>query len=245
MLVRGGDRPTPYVIIWNAVFSVALLEGSGVVVLPMEKGQFKSLTDIVFGLAISIGGIGFITSIPRSSADIFSGMAWFALGFLILIALWVNYTRVIDETEIESPGDMILNVLLLLCVSLEPIVLNIISALSSNSAPQVQPGLLDFSTTIYAVDVGSMLLIFSLLYHWVVQDKIKAGLYQQMMEFRHLRNIRVLEGGIFFLSVLPFFWNDVVNGIQLRYIIWLFAVMPAMLIWFHNYRVHSSKPVKK
>lgn len=198
----------------------------------MEKGQIKSLSDIVFGLAISIGGIGFIYSVPSDKNAVINGMAWFALGFLILIVLWVNYTRVMDETEIESPWDMMLNVVLLLCVSIEPIFLNIISSGTMD----------DFATMIYAIDVGTMLIIFSVFYHWIVEDKTREGKHDEMMEFRHLRVIRIADGGIFYLSILPFFWNNMLFGIHLRFIVWFLAIVPAMLVWYHNYRVHRPKP---
>jgi hypothetical protein len=80
---------------------------------PLEKSQtqrprprIESLADLVFGLALSISAIILVGNRPTTSAGLFEDIMTFALNFLILVSVWLNYTRVTSVLPIENTRTM-------------------------------------------------------------------------------------------------------------------------------------------
>lgn len=71
----------------------------------MFKVRIEDLTDLVFGLALSIGAIALINRSEDDISDVLTGLFWFTFSFLILISVWISYSRIISRLKIESPRD--------------------------------------------------------------------------------------------------------------------------------------------
>jgi hypothetical protein len=76
--------------------------------------------DIVFGLSLSIGSIVLIGNFPKTPEDLGAGILLFSFSFFLVIFSWVGYTRTMAVLPVEVQGAFILNIVLLLCVILEP-----------------------------------------------------------------------------------------------------------------------------
>jgi len=58
--------------------------------------RIESLTDLVFGPALSIGAIGLISNRPKNTEILVESIAGFGFSFLILISIWFRYSEVMS-----------------------------------------------------------------------------------------------------------------------------------------------------
>jgi uncharacterized membrane protein len=88
--------------------------------IPRIKGRIEGLSDIVFGLALSIGSLARISNLPPTPEDLGADIALFVFSFMLVVISWFLYTRIMSVLPVEVRGALVLNVVLLLCVALEP-----------------------------------------------------------------------------------------------------------------------------
>jgi uncharacterized membrane protein len=84
------------------------------------KSRIESLSDLVFGIALSIGSIAPIEHIPQAPSDLVSDVTEFVFSFLIFVVIWLSFTRIVTVFSAESTSALFLNLALLFCVALEP-----------------------------------------------------------------------------------------------------------------------------
>src|SRR5437879_1884102 len=125
-----------------------------VAVLP-PKPRIESLSDLIFGLALSIGALALIAQPVLTAADLLRDLVDFAFGFIVLIAVWVRYTGSITYLTIETHGVLRLNILMLFLVAIEPYLFN--QVFGSLSAPQVDRALANLASAAYAVDLSALM----------------------------------------------------------------------------------------
>ena len=122
---------------------------------PIIKLNIENLSNLIFGLALSIGAVALIgsgVSYPSNSV-VLGEIVEFALSFFILIGIWASYSRIITVLPIETSWAFNLNLALLFCVSIEPF---LFYDLNANAQTFVQ---LDFASTAFALDLGAMYLL--------------------------------------------------------------------------------------
>ena len=54
----------------------------------------ESLSDLVFGLALSIGSLELLARTPKTTQELAISAGLFAFSFLIAIAIWLGYMRI-------------------------------------------------------------------------------------------------------------------------------------------------------
>jgi hypothetical protein len=57
--------------------------------IPTIRIRIETLSDLVFGLALSIGSIILIEHIPHDAAALISDVELFAFSFLIIVGIWL------------------------------------------------------------------------------------------------------------------------------------------------------------
>lgn len=179
------------------------------------KVRIESLSDLVFGLALSIGAIALISNTPADIGALLLGLFWFTFSFLIIISVWFSYSHIISIIRIETGPMLRLNVALLLLVSIEPYLLNVM-ALDVNVKSNLS--LLDYSSSLYALDLGFIFLIMAGFYQLaLLQGK-------EVESFSGDRNSRLVDASFFLISSLPLFWTFSVFGLPLRFFIWYLTI---------------------
>jgi uncharacterized membrane protein len=173
---------------------------------------------MVFGLALSLGAIALVATPPTDAASLYTDLATFAFSFLILIVVWLAYTRLITELTLVGHSTVSLNVVLLFFVSVEPFLLNVLDRSKVSS---------DFFATVsqaYAVDIGVMVMLLG-LFAWAVatvdSPTMPDGVRQS---FRREPLNRWFAGGLFFVSAAPIFEQVSLLGEGLRIWIWVVAI---------------------
>jgi uncharacterized membrane protein len=184
----------------------------------ISKSRIENLSDLVFGLALSIGSIVLIADLPQTPTEMVTGIGLFASSFLIIIWIWTGYTRAMASLSFNAEGTFACNLLLLFCVALEPYTYYV----------TVESGLVlqKFASSAYAIDLGAMMMALAGLKYlglrMVKRDERKPGQARQE-RFQSMNRVMVTQtavGVLFFVSALPFFWVSVAVGGYLRYDIW-------------------------
>lgn len=207
---------------------------------PRIKIRIESLSDLVFGLALSIGSLELLARTPQTPADLGTSVLLFAFSFLIVVLIWFGYARIVAVTSQETGGAVSLNLLLLFCVVLEPYLFFVLQSKPSDLS------FLDWASFGYALDVGAMFLILGGLIRLILRRK-SLGLEEFDLHPVLLRRFRLamffyaVIGGAYFVSALPFFWVDTPIG-PLRFVFWYSAFAFTFLGILNRRRERSQGP---
>jgi uncharacterized membrane protein len=134
----------------------------------IPKTTIESLTDLIFGLALSIDSFSLLSKPPLSPADVIMELVGFGFSFLILISIWFRYTDIMSVLPVETGGTMFLNAVMLFLVSIEPYLLSLLT-FGSFQTPGV--AVLIFASEACALDLAGLTFIMGLFTHHRSQSK--------------------------------------------------------------------------
>jgi uncharacterized membrane protein len=228
-------------------FSVLRKQGGGVLLdenaeglsaVPRINIRVESLSDLVFGLALSIGSLELLAKTPKTPDDLATSVGLFAFSFLIVIAIWLGYSRIMSVMPKETGGALSLNLFLLFGVVLEPYLFFVLESTSDFS-------FLNWASFGYAIDVGAMFLILAALIMLILKriDRKELSLHAVLLErFRLAMYLYIFVGGAYLTSALPFFWINTPIG-PLRFAFWYSSFAFTFLGIFsrRRERLHRAK----
>jgi len=178
----------------------------------------ESFSDIIFGLALSIGALVLIQNQIRTLSDFVNNIFVFGFSFVIIALTWVLFSRTISQLSAESTPVLFLNLALLFCVALEPYLFYLLW----NNSPAIV-SLLGTTSAAYALDVGFMFMILATLGMIVVRQNSGGG-KGSLGALNLLRRdvaARYAIGLAFLFSSAPIFWIPTPLGTQhVRNLIW-------------------------
>ncbi len=182
------------------------------------RPRIQSLSDLIFGLALSIGALNLISSKPADTQALFGNIATFGFSFLILIFVWFRYTEIMSVLPVETTKTRALNTIMLFLVAIEPYLFNQLSfgfnAVPSSTLPQV-----DASAT-YGLDLGAIWTILAAFTHVLTIEERNLVAPDLFRKYRLLRNLEIIVASIFFVSIIPLFWTTMIGNTSLRYVLW-------------------------
>src|SRR5438876_2647088 len=88
--------------------------------LQHPRPRIQSLSDLIFGLALSIGALNLIASKPPDTPALLGNIATFGFSFLVLIFVWFRYTEIMSVLPVETTRTRALNTVMLFFVAIEP-----------------------------------------------------------------------------------------------------------------------------
>jgi uncharacterized membrane protein len=189
--------------------------------LPRLKVRIEALSDLVFGLALSLGSIVLVQRLPQSSADLMGDVFQFGFSFLIIVGIWLGYTRIIGILPVETSVTLVLNLGLLFCVALEPFLLYT-QFQTSDLAFQ------DFSTAAFALDTGAMMGLLSGMMLMVLREERLSVAHRlrpsAVRNFRISMIAQAIGAALFLVSVSDVFWVEVPGLGNLRFLLWYGAL---------------------
>jgi uncharacterized membrane protein len=192
----------------------------------VPKSRIESLTDLIFGLALSIGAVSLLSKPPSTPTEVLTDVTAFGFSFLILIQIWFRYTNIMSLLPVETSGTMFLNVVMLFLVSIEPYLLSLLTG--SGSQQSLSIGVQVFASEIYALDLTGLTLILGLFSHQVTINERSLLEPEIVANYRNLRNVQYSAAALFAVSAIPIFWSWEILGSHARFILW-YAVMIFML----------------
>lgn len=175
------------------------------------KKSVEALSNMVFGLALSIGTLALISSASASPDQIISGIEGFAFSFLLIIYAWFRYTSIFEITRIEDSKMIDLNLLLLFFIVVEPYLFSLL-----NGSGQAMLG---FTTELFAIDMAAILLTLWAIYSITIAKSAKNK--NDLASYRHVRDGLFVAGIIFALSLL--FTGS--NRLDLWYVAFLIGIV--------------------
>jgi len=198
--------------------------GTGGTVQPYTRPRIQTLSDMVFGLALSIGAVTLVGAAPVTSQDFLVSLAYYTLSFLIVIRVWLSYTSILSSMPVETQDLMDLNIILLFSVSVEPYIFREILITSGNM----------WSTTsaVFSVDLAAMYAVLAVFAHYLGDEDRKLVPESLFAKHRRNRNYLLLTTAILLVSLIPIFGTLTVFSVQLgasltnihlRVIVWIFV----------------------
>jgi uncharacterized membrane protein len=190
----------------------------------IPRPRIQTLSDLIFGLALSIGAIALLSDKPSSIISLATSLLGFGWAFVILALVWVRYTRIMSVLPVETGRMIGANMLLLFLVSVEPYLYNLITISFAPLPGQLDSGI---TTALYAIDMGSIFLIIAYFTHELTIEERKLIPRELVRNYRLQRNTTIVSAALFLVSTLPIFWSFVIFGFQVRFILW----MGTFLVW--------------
>jgi len=184
----------------------------------IPKTRIESLSDLIFGLALSIGAFSLISSNSNSPGQILPNILAFGFSFLILMTVWIRYTRLTSVLPIETAGTVYLNVVMLFCVAVEPYLFNLLFNTSTASSGA------NLTTTYYALDLGTLFICLAYLTHGLIGEEKSLVSPGRIQSFKVTRDIELVSACVFLISIVPVFWSFVIAGVPLRFYLWAFTL---------------------
>ena len=186
------------------------------------RPRIQGLSDLIFGLALSIGAIQLIGSLPTRPEVLTVDIFYFGFSFLILMNVWNRYTSTTAVMPIDSPVLVRANIALLFLVAIEPFLFDVLgSPLGLSSAVGTE------ASVYYALDIAGMNLILAYFSHILTIEERNLIPRELTHHFKMTRNILIVSALIFLISDLPIFWEIFVLGLPLRIVLWILA-LPAV-----------------
>jgi hypothetical protein len=186
------------------------------------------LSDLIYGLSLSIGAISLVITNSQAStaSDINRNVLEFLFVFLILITSWIIYTSDMSVLPVETRLVTFLNVVLLILVAIIPYLFDQTVSLSNASDAQ------NYASSLFTFDFAGTLLIMAAFSHLIAREEEQLVDGEVMIRFRRSRNIlTVLTVVILFSLAAP--WDWLVIGVHVRLLIWY---VPIVLFWFNRMR---------
>ncbi len=94
----------------------------------MPRPRIQTLSDLIFGLALSIGALSLISEKPADLLSLGNSLLGFGFAFAILAMIWVRYTRIMSVLPVEGGSVLRVNLLMLFLVSVEPYLFNLVTS---------------------------------------------------------------------------------------------------------------------
>jgi uncharacterized membrane protein len=192
------------------------------------KLDIQGLSNLIFGLALSIGALTLVGQPPRSFEQLLASLGFYGFSFMVLVSVWRNYSSVMSELSAETERLVDLNVLLLFLVSIEPYLFNMLFATAGS--------LWDNVSIVFGLDFAAMYLILAFFNHSIVRKKNQNAAYLKI--FQADRNYDLLIAVVFVISAVPLFGaislfevsvgNSVYN-LPVRPFIWIAALVLGLL----------------
>ncbi len=175
---------------------------------------------MVFGLSLSIGSIALIANPPKSVGEITTHILAFAYTFFVLITAWLIYTTYMSVLPVETRTVTFLNVGLLLLVAIVPYLLNGVEVANPTLTPDEVSMIQNYSSTLFALDLGGILLILATSAHVISLEEKKSVAPELVTLFRNGRNRMAILAVLTLTSVAPEFWEWTLLGVPIRLYLW-------------------------
>jgi len=193
-----------------------------------------SFSDIIFGLALSIGSLILI----ENRVQIWQGFIWnlllFGFSFAVIAMVWLSFSATMRYLSTEVPLVIFLNLALFFCVILEPYLFYMMM----NSSGQLSAVV----SQIFAFDVGFMFFVLGILAENVAREARlnHTSYHSDLKTLQHMIYPRYILGALFLISVIPFFWVSTPLG-HLRPIVWTSSVAVFLVYYIRVSFVHLDE----
>ena len=158
------------------------------------KPRILTLSDLIFGLALSISALTLIGHQPTSATELFASLGLYGFSFLIVISVWRLYSSITSILPSETSWLMGLTYVMLFLVSIEPYLFNELFAVTTFG---------DVISDVYACDLAVMFIILAAFNHALANEERNLVAKSLLRHFRMSRNLCLVVAAIFLVSTVP------------------------------------------
>jgi len=202
---------------------------------PAEEGpkpRIESLSDLVFGLALAIGAIALVYNPPVATSGMYRDIAIFGFSFIVIISIWIRYTRIMSVLPIETRLTLLLNTLLLFTVTLEPYLYTILRSGYSTTTPP-SASLFESASSLFGIDLGAMMLVMGVFTLALADEEKRLVPARLISQLRSEALSWFIATAIFLASAIPLFGKmdlggAVTTGFTIRQVMWILALLVAL-----------------
>jgi uncharacterized membrane protein len=203
-----------------------------------KRPRIQTLSDLIFGLALSIGALTLIGQQPSDIQQLLASIIYYAFSFVILISIWRSYTRTMSLLPVETNNLINLNILLLFLVSIEPYLFN--QLIGSPSLEMVQN-----VSIVYAFDLGGLFIIQAFFANSLVNQKKQVVSEELIGEYKFRRYTLLGGAAIFLISTLPLFWTWSIElssniSVNVRFIFWFIPLFSPLFVRLWERKKHRQ-----
>jgi len=184
------------------------------------RPRLESLSDLIYGLSLSIGAISLVLTNAQSStvSDINRNVLEFLFVFLLLITSWIIYTSDMSVLPIETRLVTFLNVVLLILVAIFPYLFD--QVVSTFNPDSVQ----EYASILFTIDLAGTLVIMATFAHIIASEEEHLVDGEVMIRFRTARNrMSVLTVVVLLSLATP--WDWLFMGVHVRLFIWYIPIV--------------------
>jgi len=195
-----------------------------------------SFSDIIFGLALSIGSLILVQRQVQNASSFVANIALFGFSFTIISMVWLSFSTTIRYLPTEAPSVLFLNLLLFFGVVLEPYVFYMLVTSEGQ--------LLGVVSDVFALNIALMFFVLGALSALVAREARLNHPNCHSNDLQVLRKMtypRYILAALFLLSIIPVFWLSTPLG-NLRILLWGLSL--AVFLIYHL-AVGVVQPTKK
>ena len=184
------------------------------------RPRLESLSDLIYGLSLSIGAISLVITNAQTStvSDINRNVLEFLFVFLLLITSWIIYTSDMSVLPIETRLVTFLNVVLLILVAIFPYLFD--QVISTFNPDSVQ----EYASILFTADLAGTLVIMATFAHIIAREEEHLVDGEIMIRFRRARDrMSVLTVVVLLSLAAP--WDWLFMGVHVRLFIWYIPIV--------------------
>ena len=184
------------------------------------RPRLESLSDLIYGLSLSIGAISLVITNAQTStvSDINRNVLEFLFVFLLLITSWMIYTSDMSVLPIETRLVTFLNVVLLILVAIFPYLFD--QVVSTFNPDSVQ----EYASVLFTADLAGTLVIMATFAHIIASEEEHLVDGEIMIRFRRARDrMSVLTVVVLLSLAAP--WDWLFMGLHVRLFIWYIPIV--------------------
>jgi len=188
------------------------------------RPRIESLSDLIFGLALSLSAYSLLTRPPTQLISLASDIIAFTFSFLILISVWIRYTGIMSVLPMENRTTRMLNVAMLFSVSLVPYLFNLVTLFGHTNETLI----VEYASVFFGADMAALVSILAFFIHELAVEEKQLIATELMKPYRRVRNSMILAAVLFLLTMAPQFWQWGIQNVPLRFYMWL---IPIAVFW--------------
>jgi uncharacterized membrane protein len=197
---------------------------------PISRKRIESLSDLMFGLALSVGALSLIAQPPTSPDELTPRLIAFTFNFVVLIAVWIQYTMVMSRMPVETGRMVFANAFLLLLIILMSYVINEVRFVNPPLPIPSNDPLTIYSSQLYGLvltGVTGILAFFS--YNLSIEDK-------HLLPKGYLRKARIASivnasfAALFLFTALPQAWDWSFDQVPIRFALWWIPLIGTIMV---------------
>jgi uncharacterized membrane protein len=197
---------------------------------PISRKRIESLSDLMFGLALSVGALALIAQPPTTPDELTPRLIAFIFNFIIIIAVWLQYTMVMSRMPVETGRMVFANAFLLLLIIIMSYLINEVKFANPPLPIPENTPLGAYASQLYGLVLAGVTGILSFFAYTLSIEE------RHLLPRGYLRTARLASyanaffAALFLFTALPQAWDWTFDQVPLRFALWWIPLIGTLLV---------------